>query len=158
MVGTAQPLCLFASGTEGRRYDSAMNLRKRKTHSISSHYWGWMARPFLLCLAVVGEAFVLTSPFIERGYRNVAFQPEIARPRRNSGSGALQQSQEPEHFLRRHSRMLRRPNWRALLHRASRPKQLELPLYAKKEARYSRPASSDDDGRSSHSHVKNTTS
>src|ERR1039457_3972517 len=66
MVGTAQPLCLFASGTESRRYDSTMNLRKRDTHRVSSHYWGWMARPFLLCLTVVGEAFVLTSPFIEQ--------------------------------------------------------------------------------------------
>src|ERR1019366_2259143 len=72
MVGTAQPLCLSASGTEARRYDSTMNLRKRETHRVSPHYWGWTARPFLLCLTVVGEAFVLTSPFIERRYRNVA--------------------------------------------------------------------------------------
>src|SRR6202035_1114274 len=69
MVGTAQPLCLSASGTDGRRYESTMNLRARKTHSVSFHYWGWMARPFSRGLTVVREVFVLTSPFIERGYR-----------------------------------------------------------------------------------------
>src|ERR1700686_4666864 len=68
MVGTAQPVCLSASGTEGRRYESTMNLRKRKTHSVSFHSWGWTARPFPLRFAVAGEAFVLTSPFIERDY------------------------------------------------------------------------------------------
>jgi len=71
MVGTAQPLCLSASGTEGRRYDSTMNLRKRKTHSVSLHYWGWTARPFPLRFAVAGEVFVLTSLFIERGSRRL---------------------------------------------------------------------------------------
>ena len=71
MVGTAQPVCLSASGTEGRRYESTMNLRKRKTHSVSFHSWGWTARPFPLRFAVAGEAFVLTSPFIERDYRQV---------------------------------------------------------------------------------------
>src|ERR1019366_6957263 len=72
MVGFAQPLCLSASGTDGRRYESTMNLRKRENHRVSFHYWGWTARPFPLCLTVVGEAFVLTFPFIERRYRNVA--------------------------------------------------------------------------------------
>ena len=71
MVGTTQPLCLSASGTDGRRTESTMNLRKRKTHSVSSQDWGWTARPFSLRLTAVGEVFVLTSPFIERGYRNV---------------------------------------------------------------------------------------
>ena len=70
MVGTAQPLCLSASGTDRRRCDGTMNLRKRKTHRVSLHYWGWTAST--LCFAVAGEAFVLTSPFIERDYRNVA--------------------------------------------------------------------------------------
>ena len=72
MVGTAQPLCLSASGTEGRRCDGNMNLRKRKTHRVSLHYWGWTANT--LCFAVAGEAFVLTSPFIERGYRKLSFR------------------------------------------------------------------------------------
>ena len=83
MVGTAQPLCLSALGTDGRRYESAMNLRERKTHSVSFHYWGWTARPFPLRFAVAGEAFVLTSPFIERDYRNVeihAIIPECHIP------------------------------------------------------------------------------
>jgi hypothetical protein len=71
MVGTAQPLCLSASGTERRRYDSMMNLRKKKTHSVSFHYWGWTARPFPVRFAVAGEVFVLTSLFIERDYRNL---------------------------------------------------------------------------------------
>jgi hypothetical protein len=71
MVGPAQPLCLSASGTERRRYGSTMNLRKRKTHSVSLHYWGWTARPFPLRFAVAGEVFVLTSLFVERDYRNM---------------------------------------------------------------------------------------
>ena len=73
MVGTAQPLCLFASGTNGRRYEGTMNLRKRKTHRVSLHYWDWTANT--LCFAVAGEVFVLTSPFIERDYRNVGIWP-----------------------------------------------------------------------------------
>jgi len=72
MVGTAQPLCLSALGTDGRRYENTMNLRKKKTHSVSSHYWGWTARPFPLRFAVAGEVFALTSLFIERDYRNLA--------------------------------------------------------------------------------------
>src|SRR5579862_2936160 len=71
MVGTAQPLCLHASGTEGRRCDSIMNLQGRTTHSVWLHHWGWTARPFSRGRTVVGEVFVLTSPFIERGYRMV---------------------------------------------------------------------------------------
>jgi hypothetical protein len=50
-----------------------MNLRKRKTHSVSFHHWGWTARPFFEGLTVVREVFVLTSPFIERSYRELAF-------------------------------------------------------------------------------------
>src|SRR5580704_9316633 len=65
-TGTAQPLCLSASGTDGRRYDSTMNLRIRKTHSVSFHHWGWTARPFSPRLTAVGKVFLLTSPFIER--------------------------------------------------------------------------------------------
>jgi len=72
MVGTAQPVCLSASRTKRRRSDSTMNLRKRKIHRVSFHCWGWTARPFSLCLAVAGEAFVLTSPFIERDSRKRA--------------------------------------------------------------------------------------
>src|ERR1019366_5817371 len=77
MVGLAQPLCLSASGTEWRHYDSTMNLRKRKTHSVSLHYWGWTARTFSRGLTVMGEVFVLTSPFIERGYRKLAHYPNL---------------------------------------------------------------------------------
>src|ERR1700688_1719656 len=69
-LALSNPLCLSALGTDGRRYDSMMNLRKRKTHSVSFHYWGWTARPFPLRFAVAGEVFVLTSLFIERSYRN----------------------------------------------------------------------------------------
>ena len=87
MVGTAQPLCLSASGTERRRYDSTMNLRKRKHHRVSFHYWGWTARPLLLCLAVAGEAFVLTSPFIERDYRRLGYWYPTFREADLSGLG-----------------------------------------------------------------------
>src|ERR1700688_1180745 len=74
MVGLAQPVCLSASGSNGRRYESTMNLRKRKTHSVSSHYWGWTAKHLLFCRR--GEAFVLTSSFIERDYRNMGIWPK----------------------------------------------------------------------------------
>src|ERR1700688_4715295 len=67
MVGTAQPLCLLRQEPKGR-YESTMNLRNRKHHRVSSHYEGWTARPFPLRFAVAGEAFVLTSLFIERDY------------------------------------------------------------------------------------------
>jgi len=50
-----------------------MNLRKRKNHRVSSHYWGWTAST--LCFAVAGEVFVLTSLFIERDYRRLAPRP-----------------------------------------------------------------------------------
>jgi len=69
MVGTAQPVCLSALGTGRRRYESTMNLRKRKNHSVSLHHWGWAARPLFRGLTVAREVFVLTSPFIERRYR-----------------------------------------------------------------------------------------
>jgi len=77
MVGTAQLLCLPALGTDGRRSDSMMNLRKKKTHSVSFHDWGWTARPFSLRFAAAGEAFVLTSLFIERDYRKLAFYRRV---------------------------------------------------------------------------------
>src|SRR6266849_2024135 len=69
MVGILQPLCLSASETEGRRHDITMNLRKSENHSAPLHYMGWTARPFSLRPPVAGEAFLLTSPFIERAYR-----------------------------------------------------------------------------------------
>jgi hypothetical protein len=75
MVGTAQPLCLSALGTDWCRYEGTMNLRERKTHGVSLHDWGLTARPFSWGLTVVKEIFVLTSPFIERAYQNVAFGP-----------------------------------------------------------------------------------
>jgi hypothetical protein len=69
MVGTAQPICLSASGTERRRHDRIMNLWNWIDHSVSSQYEGWTARPFSQCLTVAGEPFVSTSPFIEQDYR-----------------------------------------------------------------------------------------
>ena len=69
MVGTAQPLCLSASGTEGRRHRGTMNLRKGQRHNASFRYLGWTARPFPPRLPVAGEVFLLTSPFIERANR-----------------------------------------------------------------------------------------
>ena len=89
MVGLAQPVCLSASGTNGRRYESTMNLRKRKIHRGSFQYGGWTARPFSLCLAVAGEEFVLTSPFIERDYRNVAPLALLTAVRKQGLQGSL---------------------------------------------------------------------
>src|ERR1700674_4752360 len=73
MVGTAQPICLSAPGTDRRRHDSIMNLWNWSDHSVSLQYGGWTARPFSRCFTVAGEVFVLTSLFIERDYRNVGF-------------------------------------------------------------------------------------
>jgi hypothetical protein len=53
MVGLAQPVCLSALGTDGRRYERNMNLRKRKTRGVSFHYRGWTAST--LCFAVAGR-------------------------------------------------------------------------------------------------------
>jgi len=69
MVGSAQPLCLFASEIDGRRHRDTMNLRKRQKHSASWRHLRWTARPSTPRLPVAGEAFLLTSPFIERPYR-----------------------------------------------------------------------------------------
>ena len=80
MVGTAQPICLLASGTERRRHDRIMNLWSWIDHRVSLQYEGWTARPFFWCLTAAGEAFVLTSPFIERDYRNVARARSFATP------------------------------------------------------------------------------
>src|ERR1700686_2216800 len=71
MVGTAQPICLSAPGTDRRRHDSIMNLWNWSDHSVSLQYGGWTARPFSRCFTVAGEVFVLTSPFIERDYRQL---------------------------------------------------------------------------------------
>src|ERR1700693_1312325 len=65
MVGTAQPLCLFASATQRCRHGSAMNLRLRRIHRVSSHYLGWTATHY----PVAAKLFLLTSPFIEQDYR-----------------------------------------------------------------------------------------
>src|ERR1700680_2664001 len=70
MVGTAQPLCLFASATQRCRHGSAMNLRLRRIHRVSSHYLGWTATHY----PVAAKLFLLTSPFIERDYRHVGIK------------------------------------------------------------------------------------
>src|SRR5713101_223231 len=88
MVGTAQPLCLSASETDGRRYDITMNLGKSENHSASFHYLGWTARPFPLRLPVAGKAFLLTSPFIERAYRTNEVLLQISGKRRRKKSWA----------------------------------------------------------------------
>src|ERR1700722_11457014 len=87
MVGTAQPICLSAPGTDRRRHDSIMNLWNWSDHSVSLQYGGWTARPFSRCFTVAGEVFVLTFPFIERDYRNVALRSHcwsaVGRPLTN---------------------------------------------------------------------------
>src|ERR1700722_3370265 len=69
MVGLAQPDCLSALRTAGRRYECNRNLQKRKTRGISFHYKGLDGKRLAFCRR--REAFILTSSFIERGYRNV---------------------------------------------------------------------------------------
>ena len=69
MVGTLRPHCLFASETEGRRHANEMNLRNRENHGSSLQHMGWMAGRISPLPPVEGEAFFLTSPFIERACR-----------------------------------------------------------------------------------------
>ena len=64
-----QPRCLSASGTKGVA-PSTMNLQGRQNHRISSHDLGWTATRS----PVAGEVFLLTSPFIERDYRQLTFR------------------------------------------------------------------------------------
>jgi hypothetical protein len=71
MVGIAQPLCLSAWATDRHRYESTMDLRKRKNHKLSSHYLGWTAIPIHPGITVIEQAVLLTSPFIERPYRKL---------------------------------------------------------------------------------------
>ena len=71
-LALSNPLCLSAFGTDRRRYDSTMNLRKRKARGVSFHYWDWTAST--PCFALAGEVFVLTPPFIERPYRHMGIR------------------------------------------------------------------------------------
>ena len=80
-TGTAQPACLYASATQRRRHHSAMNLRERQNHRVSSHYLGWTATR---CSAA-GELCSLTSPFIERDSLRRDFQGAKADDRLGSG-------------------------------------------------------------------------
>src|SRR5258707_4581420 len=56
-----------------RRHDDNMTLRKKKNPRASQHYLGWRAGQKSLLLPVAGEFFLLTLPFIERGYRPSGF-------------------------------------------------------------------------------------
>jgi len=88
MVGTSPPRCLLASDTEGVVAPQTMNIHRGKNRKISPPHLGWKPRRTPTQLPALGEVFVLTSPFIERGYRIDEFRageggwPQIAR---NSG-------------------------------------------------------------------------
>jgi hypothetical protein len=58
MVGIAQPLCLLAFGTEGRRSDGTMNTEKENSQSLVTLLGLDSKHPMF---AVAGEVFVLTS-------------------------------------------------------------------------------------------------
>ena len=57
-----------------RRHDNNMTLRKKEKPRASQHYMGWRAGQKSLLLPVAGEFFLLTLPFIERGYRTSDFR------------------------------------------------------------------------------------
>src|SRR5271155_3062433 len=48
-----------------------MTQRQKRTPRASLHYEGWRAWQKSLLLPVAGEVFLLTLPFIERGYRKL---------------------------------------------------------------------------------------
>src|SRR5580658_3115994 len=62
-----------------RCHDSNMTLRKKRTPRASQHYLGWRAEQKSLLLPVAGAFFLLTLPFIERGYPTVPAIP-LVRP------------------------------------------------------------------------------
>jgi TRAP-type mannitol/chloroaromatic compound transport system permease small subunit len=64
MVGNYNRSACCARKNDGCRFEITMNLLKSKTQSAPRNM-GWMSFRF----PVVGEVFFLTSPFIERGYR-----------------------------------------------------------------------------------------
>ena len=68
MVGTAQPLCLFASETEGRRYDNDDESAEKENSQNLAPLLGLDGKTISPLPPVVGEVFFLTSPFIESGY------------------------------------------------------------------------------------------
>ena len=57
-----------------------MTLRKKKTPRASQHYLGWRAGQKSLLLPVAGESFLLTLPFIERGYRTSGISAKSTCP------------------------------------------------------------------------------
>src|SRR5580693_6771772 len=71
MVGTFRNRTACRIRNRRRRHDNNMTLRKKKTPRASQHYMGWRAGQKSLLLPVAGEFFLLTLPFIERGYRKL---------------------------------------------------------------------------------------
>ena len=95
MVGTAQPLCLSASGTEGRRYESTMNLRKRKHHRVSFTLLGLDGKTISPVSYRRRGGICLDIPFYRTGLRNLTrcrisprsqARQEIGRTRRRRDS------------------------------------------------------------------------
>src|SRR6266436_5205408 len=97
MIGTLRPHCLFASETEGRRHANEMNLRNRENHGSSLQHMGWMAGRISPLPPVEGEAFFLTSPFIERACR----ERSIGGEKPTSMIGLCQEGKSSPDALRR---------------------------------------------------------
>ena len=77
MVGTAQPLCLSASETEGRRYDMTMNLGKSEI--TAPHYNAGLDDD---SLPVAAELFFLTSTFYRTAFSETGFSRRDRIPRK----------------------------------------------------------------------------
>src|SRR5580693_4103913 len=68
MVGTCnRAACRIRN--RRRRHNRNIHLRKKRTPRASQHYVGWRIGQTSVLLPVVGEMFLLTLPFIERGNR-----------------------------------------------------------------------------------------
>src|SRR5215475_12743821 len=83
MVGTSPPRCLPAPETDERRHHNRMNPPRTRTPRASQHEMGWKAPRTFPLLPVAGEFFLLTFPFIERGYRQVAASTHLDGKRTN---------------------------------------------------------------------------
>src|SRR6266478_1902862 len=70
------PYCLShrkPKASSRQQHESA----KKRTPRTALHYMGWRAGQKSLLLPVAGEFFLLTLPFIERGYRPCGYWDEL---------------------------------------------------------------------------------
>src|SRR5215472_8164536 len=86
MVDTIQPRSLCSFRTPKRRHDHRMNRPRTKNPRASQHYMGWKTGRIFVLLPVAGDVFLLTFPFIERGYRKSTIR-QVSDTEENRAAG-----------------------------------------------------------------------